>query len=262
VRDVGGDRAITLRLAREPRRGTPRVLAAGRFLAPQHRYFPGLFVPVEGDDLVEAVRAEVRDGATWVKLVADFPELHGTTVTAPASASYAVDMVAAAVEAAHALGARVAAHTTTTAASDLVRAGVDSIEHGDELTAADLEQLGARGGAWTPTLSSAFDTTTMAAEEQRALAGQMTMLLPVARAAGVTVLAGSDITGTVAAEVAWLHRLGLTIEEALDAAGPRARRYLDAADEGDLATYDDDPRTDPAVLARPVAVVVRGHRVR
>ena len=69
----------------------------------------------------------------------------------------------------------------------------------------------------------------------------MAVLLPWPGSPGVTVLAGSDITGTVAGEIAWLHRLGLTIEEALDAAGPSARRYLDAPDEGDLATYEDDP---------------------
>lgn len=62
VRDVGGERTITLKLAQTISRGVPRVLAAGRFLAPAKRFFPGLFVPVEADDLIGAIAAEVRDG--------------------------------------------------------------------------------------------------------------------------------------------------------------------------------------------------------
>jgi imidazolonepropionase-like amidohydrolase len=262
VRDVGGERSVTLELARTVSRGQPQVLAAGRFLAPANRYFPGLFSPVEPDALVEAVAAEVRDGATWVKIVADFPRVEDGRVTAPAAASYAVEVVTAAVAAAHALGARVAAHTTTDAVSGLIRAGVDSVEHGDALTAEDLEALGARGGAWTPTLSSSFPGRTTVRDDERDYAERMSALLPVALRAGVTVLAGSDITGTVPAEIDWLHRLGLTVGEALDAAGPRAETYFGASSRDSVVTYRTDPRSDPSVLAHPAAVVIRGVRVR
>jgi imidazolonepropionase-like amidohydrolase len=262
VRDVGGERSVTLRLARDAPRGVPQVLAAGRFLAPANRYFPDLFVPVEAADLVDAITAEVRDGASWVKIVADFPTLENGRVTAPATASYAFEVVAAAVTAAHGLGARVATHTTTAAVSDLVRAGVDSVEHGDALTAADLEELGARGGAWTPTLSASFPGRTQIRDDERDFAERMSARLPVALRAGVTVLAGSDITGTVPTEIAWLHRLGLTIEQALDAAGPSAQTYLDAPSQDSIVTYATDPRSDPDVLSSPTAVVIRGVRVR
>jgi imidazolonepropionase-like amidohydrolase len=261
LRDVGGERSVTLALARDAPRGAPQVLAAGRFLAPAHRYFPGLFVPVEGDDLVEAIAAEVRDGASWIKIVADFPHVEGGAVLAPAAASYALDVVAAAVAAAHELGARVAAHTTTALVSGLVRAGVDSVEHGDALTVDDLEELGARGGAWTPTLSSSFPGRTTVREDEQDFARHMSALLPVALRAGVTVLAGSDITGSVPAEIGWLHRLGLTIEQALDAAGANAQAYLDAPSRDSIVTYETDPRSDPDALAHPAAVVIRGVRV-
>lgn len=262
VRDVGGERAVTLQLARATPRGMPRVLAAGRFLAPANRYFPDLFAPVEAGDLVDALAHEVRDGASWVKIIADFPHLEDGVVTAPAAASYAFEVIAAAVDAAHELGARVAAHTTTGAVSGLVRAGVDSIEHGDALTAADLEELGDRGGAWTPTLSSSFPGRTTFRDDERDFARRTSALLPLALRAGVTVLAGSDITGTVPAEIGWLHRLGLTIEQALDAAGPSAQTYLGAPGRDSIVTYQTDPRSDPGVLMHPAAVVVRGVRVR
>jgi len=239
----------------------PQVLAVGRFLAPANRYFPDLFAPIEADDLVEAITAEVRDGASWIKIVADFPYVEDGAPTAPAAASYAFEVITAAVATAHALGARVAAHTTTSTVSDLVRAGVDSVEHGDALTTENLEELGARGGAWTPTLSSTFPGRTTIRDDERDYAERMSALLPVALRTGVTVLAGSDITGTVPAEIGWLHRLGLTIEQALDAAGASARTYLHAPDQDSIVTYRTDPRSDPDALTHPAAVVVRGVRV-
>lgn len=197
-----------------------------------------------------------------VKIVADFPLLEGERVAAPPAASYAFDVITAAIAAAHDLGARVAAHTTTSAVSDLVRAGVDSVEHGDALTVEDLEELGARGGAWTPTLSASFPGRTTVCDDERDYAQRMTALLPVALRAGVTVLAGSDITGSVPAEIGWLHRLGLTIEQALDAAGTSAQTYLGASARDSLVTYQTDPRSDPDVLTHPAAVVVHGVRIR
>ena len=76
------------------------------------------------------------------------------------------------------------------------------------------------------------------------------------------VLAGTDIVGTIAQEVALLAGHGLTVTQALAAAGSGARDFLGIHPAGDIVTYDDDPREDPGVLARPAAVVVRGARVR
>ena len=207
-------------------------------------------------------RPRCGDGATWIKIVADFPRVENGAPVAPAAATYGFEIITAAVAAAHGLGARVAAHTSTTTVSGLVRAGVDSVEHGDALTVEDLEALGARGGAWTPTLSSSFPGRTTVQDQDRDLARRMSALLPAALRAGVTVLAGSDITGTVPAEIGWLHRLGLTTEQALDAAGPSAQRYLGTSGQDSLVTYSTDPRTDPDALTHPAAVLIRGVRVR
>lgn len=66
--------------------------------------------------------------------------------------TYPVAQVRQLVDAVHAAGARVAAHTTTGHVKALIDAGVDSVEHGFGLDADDLAALAARGGAWTPTL--------------------------------------------------------------------------------------------------------------
>jgi imidazolonepropionase-like amidohydrolase len=80
-------------------------------------------------------------------------------------------------------------------------------------------------------------------------------------------MTGTDVAGTIPQEVALLARLGLAPAAALAAATTRARRFLGRTDlvdgePADLVSYDDDPRDDPAVLSRPVAVVVRGVRIR
>ena len=79
---------------------------------------------------------------------------------------------------------------------------------------------------------------------------------------GVRVLAGTDVAGTIADEIALLADHGLTAEQAIAAAGSLARDFLGIHPAGDIVTYDHDPREDPHVLASPAAVLVRGVRVR
>jgi imidazolonepropionase-like amidohydrolase len=137
--------------------------------------------------------------------------------------------------------------------------------------------MASRGTAWTPTAG-----TVLAAVAQLEAAGvepllalarphleRLEEMVPLAARLGVTILAGTDMLGhgNLASEVAALQRLGLPAEDALDAASGAARAYFDlpAFGEGqtaEIVTYDDDPRDEPAVLTRPVAVVHAGRRVR
>ncbi len=151
LRDVGGNREVTLKLARTEDDGRPRVLAAGRFFAPRGRYFPQSYDPVDPEDLLTAVEAEIADGATWLKLIGDFPEVgpDGPIRGSKVGPTYELDLIRAMVETAHARGVRVAAHVNTDLVTDLISAGIDSVEHGTSLTEQDLATLGARGGAWT-----------------------------------------------------------------------------------------------------------------
>ncbi|MFK4083994.1 amidohydrolase family protein [Kribbella sp. NPDC020789] len=268
VRDVGGDRSITLKLATSPADGHPLVLAAGRFFAPDGGYFPGIYEPVEADQLVTAVEAELNEGATWIKLVADFPPVddNGPIPGRAMTPNYTIDAVEQLIATAHAHGARVAAHVQTALVSDLIRAGIDSVEHGEVITPEDLAALGARGGAWTPTISAYGppnpDDTPERQERRRVRTAHMTEMLPLARQYGVHVLTGSDMIGTVAGEVAQLANHGLTPAQALEAATTSAATFLGLTTTEDLVTYDADPRDDPAVLATPTAVLLRGHRIR
>jgi imidazolonepropionase-like amidohydrolase len=269
VRDTGSPGTVTLQLVADD----SGLLVCGRFLAPQGQYYPSLYEPTPAEDLVAAALAEVAAGAGWVKLVGDFQIMQGAyrPPTDPVP-TYPIADVRRLVEAVHAAGARVAAHSTTVHVKALIDAGIDSVEHGTGLDEDDLANLAARGGAWTPTLC-AFTAAAPTAEDPerqehylraRQRLGQ---LLPTATNLGVTIMTGSDIVGTVAREVALLAEFGLTPTAALAAASTAARRYLGLAGlaEGqpaDLVTYHNDPRDDPNVLTRPVAVVARGVRIR
>jgi imidazolonepropionase-like amidohydrolase len=268
VRDVGGDRSVTLKLAANPEDGRPIVLAAGRFFAPESGYFAGIYEPVPAADLVAAVEAELDDGATWIKLVADFPEVgpDGPIRGSAMTPNYEPDAVRQLIDTAHARGARVAAHTQSAVVGELIRLGIDSVEHGMTITAEDLAVLGARGGAWTPTLTAYGppnpNDTPERLEWRRAHAAHMTEMLPLARQYGVHVLAGSDMIGTVAGEVAALAAHGLTPTQSLEAATTSAAAFLGLTTTHDLVTYDADPREDPSALTTPTAVVLRGVRIR
>jgi imidazolonepropionase-like amidohydrolase len=260
VRDVGGERSVTLRLGEQD--GRPLVRAAGRFFAPADQYFPRMHTPVPDADLLTAVQREMDDGAAWIKLIADFPRFRsGEHVEGSTSEpTYGEDLMAAVIDAAHRRGVRVAAHCNTALAGPLVAAGVDSIEHGGGLTAADLDALGRRQGAWTPTIGASIGYDPGARHEPaRGRSDRLRELLPYAVSAGVRVLAGSDVVGSVTGEVAALVEHGLPAADALAAATTEARTYLDVPGQ-DLVTYHHDPRLDPTTLHTPAAVVLRNHR--
>jgi imidazolonepropionase-like amidohydrolase len=151
------------------------------------------------------------------------------------------------------------------ARGDLIAIGVDAVEHGTALSRDDVEALGARGGAWTPTLGAIMAQRDSADSKMRnevaELREHMRDVLPHALAHGVRVLAGTDVVASIAEEIALLADCGLSVEQALPAAGSAARDYLGVSPEGDLVTYDADPRSNPEILTSPAAVVIRGVRV-
>jgi len=263
IRDVGSPGGLTLELQAEP--GMPALQAAGRFLAPAGRYYPDLLVtPVSEDDLVSAAVGEIARGATWVKVIADFPDLTGGTGARP---NYGYDAIAALTDAVHAAGGRVAAHSTTGFAGQLVAAGVDSIEHGTGLDEDAVKAMADSGVAWTPTLTATIGSldTELPPASRTALSeirDRLAFLLPLAVSLGVPVLAGTDVVGSLPKEVALLTGLGLSPSQALAAASTWPRQYIGAAGRADVVTYHHDPRDDPDQLTSPAAVVVGGTRLR
>ena len=147
MRDAGSPGGLVLQLDLIP--GMQRLQAAGRFLAPAGRYFPAL-LPEEAPQqrLTELALGELARGGRWVKVIADFPSVVDGMPSGTARPTYTSEAIEAMVTAVHAAGGLVAAHVTTDSVSQLVRAGVDSIEHGtaiDESALRLMAQTGPRG---------------------------------------------------------------------------------------------------------------------
>ena len=270
VRDTGSPGGSVLQL--DLAAGLPRLQAAGRFLAPAGRYFPGLLADeVPEDQLTDLALAELARGSRWVKLVGDFPPVTDGMPEGPAGPTYSLAAVEAMIAAVHAAGGKVAAHTTTDLVGDLVRAGIDSVEHGTGLDDGALHLMAGTGAAWTPTLCAVLRVRPAAPEESRqraeAYTERLRELLPLAHRLGVPILTGTDTAGTVAREIALLAEYGLEPVAALRAATTDGYRFLGEsyAETGQpttLVTYESDPREDLSVLAAPAAVIIDGVRVR
>lgn len=267
--DKGWSDESVLTLLDEPPSRRPDLQAAGRMIAPRGGYFSGFGDEVEPDALVRAVADAARRSAGWVKLVGDWPRKGRGPL-----ANYPEESLAAAVQVAHAAGARVALHTMAPEVPGAaVRAGVDSIEHGLFLTDDDLRELGRRGGAWVPTVlrvEAVIGLLGPSSSGGRLLAEgleRVATLLPSAGRAGVAVLAGSDLAvppGKIAEEALGLARLGLTTEQAIASVSEDAWRYAGLPAgfapglPADAVFFATDPREDLSALQRPAVVLRRG----
>ena len=191
---------------------------------------------------------------------------------------FTADEVPRTVEAVHARGATVTAHSSLLpGARAAVAGGVDAIEHGFRLDADVARAMAAQGMALVATLAvmeswEGFATTTRlpwfasaegraALAERRAAAHESVRL---AHAAGVLIAAGTDFGGgslranQLAWEVQSLVAAGLDPYDALAAAtvnggrllGESGAGVLEAGGPADFALIHGDPLSDPASLWR------------
>ena len=254
----------------------PRLVRAGRHIARTRRYIRHYAHEVEPDDLPAYVAREAQRGDGWVKLVGDWIDRDAGDL-AP---SFPADAFAAAVEVAHAHGAKVTAHCFGSAVlPGLIDAGIDCIEHGTGLTPDLVDAMVAHGTALVPTvvqLDNFPDYAAAAGGRFPAYAASMTDLharrretIMAAYDAGVAIYAGTDAGGVlphggIADEVVELAAYGIPAHDALGAASWRARGWLGfnaLLDEGapaDFVVYDRNPLDDLSVLATPARVVLRG----
>src|ERR1041385_4296022 len=72
IREPGSPNYLSKKIG--PQDGLPRVLTAGRFLAPKGRYFPGLGREADDTSLPDIAEEEARQSGTWVKVIGDFTD--------------------------------------------------------------------------------------------------------------------------------------------------------------------------------------------
>jgi imidazolonepropionase-like amidohydrolase len=277
VRDVGAPvrdgraLSLTVRERWRDRAGYPYVRAAGGWVARTGSLPAGLPVEVEdGDGLLVAALGQLDAGADLVKLYMDGNDRDISPFTAAE--------VGRTVEAVHARGATVTAHSSLLpGARAAVAAGVDALEHGFRLDAEVARAMAAQGTALVSTLAvmeswETFGATTRlprfaSAEGRAALAERREAAhesVRLASAAGVLIAAGTDFGGgslranQLAWEVETLVAAGLEPYDALAAATANGGRLLGEPGAGvleqggpaDFLLVHGDPLSDPGSLWR------------
>ena len=257
----------------------PRLIRSGRHLARPKRYlrhYARELADVRA--LPEAVADEAARADGWVKVVADWID-RDLGEEGDLRPLWPDDVLAEAVARARAAGARVTAHTFSTAAlPGLLAAGIDCIEHGTGLTPEMIDEVARRDIPVVPTLLQVAQFEAIAARadgrypvfaaRMRRLHARRYAHVRDLHEAGVRLLLGTDAGGTIphgrlADEAAELVAAGVPASEVVAAASWRTRAYLgvQGLEEGasaDLVVYAGDPRADIRSLEKPSAVVLRG----
>jgi imidazolonepropionase-like amidohydrolase len=253
------------------RHDRPYLRAAGSWLF-KHGVGPmdGAIQCETADELLEAAAGQLDDGADLIKLYMDGPDVD----VSPWSAAE----VGALAKAAHARGARVAAHSgRLNGAREAVLGGVDSIEHGFDLDADTAAEMARRGTTLVSTLAVmhswlSFATTTTldrfaspdGTRTIRARLEQAQSSVRLAHAAGVGIATGSDFGGgslranQLAWEVTSLVEAGIEPADALAAATWRGGDLIGEVEAGrvreggpaDFFLVHGDPLSDPDALWR------------
>lgn len=270
--EKGSKDSLTLRFLSEPEAERPDLQMAGRMIAVAGGYYPGFAAEVDEETLSEVIMEAAGGGATWVKLVGDWPRKGRGAVP-----NFTADALSRVVAIAHAAGCRVAIHTAAPETPEMaVGAGIDSIEHGLFLTPEDVVALGERGGAWVPTvlaMEMVAERLGAGSSGRRLLhegLANVATLLGTAIDAGVAVLAGTDLGlphGAVAREAARLVEYGMGAAAAVAAVSTAAYDYLGVPagwQPGMPAGgvwYPADPREEITILQAPALVLHRGRVV-
>ena len=291
VRDAGGRDHLEFALRRAALEGlirTPRLVLAGKIVSMTTAgasSWPGMYRQADGvSEVVKAVREQVAAGADVIKIMATGAVL-SPGHERPTSAQFTREELKAAVETAHGMGLRVAAHAHgIEGIARAVEAGVDSIEHGTHLheDVGVAKEMAARGVFLVPTLKALerIAAGPGVPEEMRAKAqdrrSDRDSTFRLALEVGVPIAMGTDAAtpfnrhGENAEELALMVALGMTPIAAIAAASGVAARALGRDDIGvlapgrlaDLVVWDGEPSDDVRALQlAPRAVFLGGERV-
>lgn len=261
----------------------PRIFAATRAMAPTGMYpivsdnweleLPHGVQPVDGVEGARlAVRQQVAHGADWIKYYSDRRYYFGPDSVLHSWVNFTDDEARAIVDEAHRLGRKVAAHAIgSDGIAAALRAGVNTIEHGDGMTDSLLDVLLARGVYWVPTVTVAH----YVADPRGGVWGPMVehQRQAFARAVkkGVRIVLGTDAGGfpwtelNEAKEFAYYVQYGMTPMQAIKSGTSLAAELLGQRDLGvvapgayaDLVAVAADPLKDIAELER-VRFVMKG----
>jgi len=254
----------------------PHIFASTRAMAPTGMYpivsdnweleLPHGVQPVDGVEGARlAVRQQVAHGADWIKYYSDRRYYFTPDSVLHSWVNFTDDEARAIVDEAHRLGRRVAAHAIgSDGIAAALRAGVNTIEHGDGMTDSLLDVLVAKGVYWVPTVTVAYYVAgprggvwgPMVEHQRRAFTRGLKK--------GVRIVLGTDVGGfpwtelNQAKEFEYYVQYGMTPMQAIKSGTSLAAELLGQRDLGvvaagayaDLVAVAGDPLKDVAELSR------------
>ena len=266
----------------------PRLWVSTRALSVTGRYGPtgysweldlpkGVQIVDGPDECLKAVRAQVANGADWIKLYADsryYIDKDGGISSMP---NFTAEEMRAIVTEAHRLGRKVAAHAVGRDGIKMaLDFGCDTIEHGDGFDDALIAQAVKQSVYWCPTL---LVTEYVAPGRAEAGSDIWMKMLPLLRAAvgkGVKarmrIALGSDAGGfpwtvSQAAEFGLMVKCGMSPMQAIQAGTAVAAELLGQAAElgsiekgklADIVAVAGDPLQDVSALETVIFVMKNG----
>jgi imidazolonepropionase-like amidohydrolase len=280
VRDLGASNETDLAMRDLIARGAmagPTMFVSGQGLSVRTRRDAAM---PDVDGLRLAAEERIKDGADWVKVYAS----RGSYDSVDTTQTLTFEEMKAIVEAAHALGRKVAIHSYgPSGVKDAVRAGADSVEHGVDLDNETLADMAARGTVWVPTIDhnryyvEAKDEFGFKPESIGPLQDYIARNLESARRAvkaGVRLGMGSDAVFTMfgqnTRELEWFVKAGLTPARALATATRTGAALLGMETQlgrvapgykADLVAIDGDPMRDITAVVDGVRWVMKDGRV-
>jgi imidazolonepropionase-like amidohydrolase len=237
IRDLGasGDADYAMRdLVAMGAMAGPRMFVAGQGLSAGRGWTP------DPPALAKMAEDRIKAGSDWVKVYAS----RGSFDSVDTTQTLTFEELKAIVDAAHALGHKVAIHSYgASGVKDAVRAGADSVEHGIEIDDDTFAEMVKRGTVWVPTIDhnryyvDARDDYGFKPEAIPPLNDYIAKNLESTRRAakaGVKLGMGSDAVysmfGQNTRELEWFVKAGLTPAQALATATTTAADLLGKGD--------------------------------
>jgi imidazolonepropionase-like amidohydrolase len=255
----------------------PRIFASTRAMAPTGMYpiltpnweleLPHGVQPVDGVEGARlAVREQVSHGADWIKYYSDRRYYFTRDSVLHSWVNFTDEEARAIVDEAHRLGRRVAAHAIgADGIAAALRAGVNSIEHGDGMTDSLMDVMIRRNAYWVPTVTVSHYVAGPRGGIWKPMVDHQRDAFRRAVRKGVKIVMGTDVGGFPWTEInqgkefEYYVQYGMTPMQAIKSGTSLAAELLERQDSlgsvaagmlADLVAVAGDPLKDITELQR------------